>query len=157
MEIELRHWNNPKWIYTDSGISKRNQFFEIDKHIKMKEIIICILWGVIPLLTVAQPATSKDFEIDINFFKVPEDLKLLEVSGVALNSKGNIFLFPRGQEPLIEFNSKGEFIRSICSSVFVRGHCLKIDRYDNIWTVDRGAHVVLKVNQEGKVLMVLGR
>lgn len=97
------------------------------------------------------------FEPELNFLKLPLGKNMGEVSGIAVNSKGNILVFHRGKQPLLEFSNKGEFIRSIGDDLFIRGHGLKVDKQDNIWTTDREAHVVLKINPQGKVLMVLGR
>ena len=34
---------------------------------------------------------------------------------------------------------------------------MRVDREDNIWTVDEGTNMLIKFNPEGRVVMVLGR
>ena len=40
---------------------------------------------------------------------------------------------------------------------FEFAHSVRVDKDDNIWTVDEGTNLVTKFSPEGKVLMVLGR
>src|SRR5712692_785984 len=58
-----------------------------------------------------------------NFLKLPPDLHLGEATGVAVNSKGHIFVFSRGNSTgpaygasaaqLLEFAPDGKFLREI--------------------------------------------
>lgn len=72
---------------------------------------------------------------------------------MALNSHGHIFVFQRRAHPLVEFDAKGNFVRTMGESLFTRPHGLRIDASDNLWATDNGAHFVL----DGRVLMVLGQ
>ena len=50
----------------------------------------------------------------------------------------------------------------MCSSdladdLFVTAHTVRVDAEDNIWTTDVGAHMVLKLSPDGRVLLSLGR
>jgi DNA-binding beta-propeller fold protein YncE len=92
-----------------------------------------------------------------DFLKMPMGWYLQEVSGVAINSKDHIFIFHRGKHPLMEFDSEGNFIRSIAEDLFVRPHGIRIDKYDNIWTTDVGSHVVLKFDPTLKLKLILGK
>jgi len=92
-----------------------------------------------------------------NFFKLPDNWHFGEASGVALNSKGHIFVFQRAEPMLSEFDANGKFLREIGSGLFNHPHGLRIDREDNIWTTDDHDHVILKLSPEGRVLLVLGR
>jgi len=92
-----------------------------------------------------------------DFFHLPAEEHFVEPAGVAVNSKGNIYVFHRGKHPLMEFDPSGKFIRSIADDLFVTAHAVRVDAEDNIWTTDVGAHVVLKLSPEGHVLLALGR
>jgi len=102
--------------------------------------------------------------------KMPKDMYLGEVTGVAVNSKGNIFVFSRGNTTgpayaaaaaqLLEFDPKGNFVREVGKNLYAWSfaHSVRIDRDDNIWAVDKGSDMVIKFNPSGdKVLMVFGR
>ena len=98
-----------------------------------------------------------NYEAIPDFFQLPPGEHFVEPAGVAVNSKGHIYVFHRGKHPLMEFDSAGKFVRSIADDLFVTAHTLRVDAEDNIWTTDVGAHVVLKLSPEGRVLLALGR
>ena len=95
-----------------------------------------------------------------NFLKLPPGEYLGESVAVATNSKGHIFVFHRSDNNrLFEFDQNGNFVKEIGSGFlgFEFAHSVRVDKDDNIWTVDEGTNMVTKFSPEGKVLMVLGR
>ena len=98
-----------------------------------------------------------NYEAVPDFFQLPANEHFVEVAGVAINSKGHIYVFHRGKHPLMEFDASGKFIHSIADDLFVTAHTVRVDSEDNIWTTDVGAHMVLKLSPEGRVLLSLGR
>src|SRR5256714_2964282 len=104
-----------------------------------------------------------------DFLHLPADLYFGEVTGVAVNSKGHIFVFSRGNTTgpaygaaaaqLLEFGSDGKFLREIGHDLYAwsYAHTVKIDPQDNIWVTDKGSDVVVKFTPEGRVSMVFGR
>ena len=98
-----------------------------------------------------------NYEAVTNFFQLPEGENFVEVAGVAVNSKGHIYVFHRGKHPLMEFGPNGKYLGSIADDLFVTAHTVRVDAEDNIWTTDVGTHVVLKLSPEGRVLLSLGR
>jgi DNA-binding beta-propeller fold protein YncE len=47
-------------------------------------------------------------------------------------------------------------MRSYGGSLFTRAHGLRVDPAGNLWATDVGAHVVYKLDRQGKVLLTLG-
>src|SRR5467141_2844622 len=95
-----------------------------------------------------------------NFLKLPPGEYLGESVAVATNSKGNIYVFHRRDTTrLFEFDRNGNFVREIGKGYygFEFAHSVRVDKDDNIWTVDEGTNLVTKFSPDGKVLMVLGR
>ena len=96
-----------------------------------------------------------------NFLKLPPGEYLGESVAVATNSKGHIFVFHRSAPTtkLWEFDPNGNFRREIGKGYygFEFAHSVRVDKDDNIWTVDEGTNMVTKFSPAGKVLMVLGR
>ena len=95
-----------------------------------------------------------------NFLKLPPGEYLGEAVAVATNSKGHIFIFHRSNtNRLFEFDQGGKFVKEIGSGFlgFEFAHSVRVDKDDNIWTVDEGSNMVTKFSPEGKVLMVIGR
>ena len=91
------------------------------------------------------------------FFQTPVDGNIIQPTGVAVNSKGHVFVFNKGHHQLMEFDAKGQFVRALGKGMFKDPHGLRIDAQDNIWTTDLESHLVIKMNPEGRVLMVLGK
>src|SRR5215467_12391749 len=96
-----------------------------------------------------------------NFLKVPAGEFLGESVAVATDSKGYIYVYHRSAPTtkLWEFDSNGNFRREIGKGYygFEFSHSVRIDKDDNIWTVDEGTNMITKWNQDGKVMMVIGR
>src|SRR5437773_9653762 len=95
-----------------------------------------------------------------NFLKLPAGESLGEAVAVATNSKGNIFVYHRRDTTrLFEFDKGGNFIKEIGKGYygFEFAHSVRVDKDDNIWTVDEGTNLVSKFSPDGKVLMVIGR
>jgi DNA-binding beta-propeller fold protein YncE len=92
-----------------------------------------------------------------NFFQTPKEWHFGEVSGVAIDSRGHIFIFQRVTPMLSEFDANGKFLREIGPGLFTHPHGLRIDPEDNIWTTDDGSNLVLKLAHDGRPLLVLGR
>jgi DNA-binding beta-propeller fold protein YncE len=104
-----------------------------------------------------------------DFLKLPPDLYLGEATGVAVNSKGHVFVFSRGNTTgpayaaaaaqLLEFAPDGKFLHEIGHHLYAWSfaHTVKVDKDDNIWVTDKGSDMVIKFNPEGRVTMVFGR
>ncbi len=109
------------------------------------------------------------FDSNPNLLKLPPDLYLGEVSGVATNSKGHIFIFSRGNTTgpayaaaaaqILEFDANGKYIREIGKNLYAWSfaHAIRVDKDDNLWAVDKGSDMMIKFNPEGRVVMVFGR
>jgi len=116
-----------------------------------------------------QPVPEIRYRSVPDFFKLPADLHLGEAVGVAVNSKGHIFVFSRGNSTgpaygasaaqLLQFLPDGRFVREIGHNLYAWSfaHSVRIDKDDNIWVADKGSDMVVKFNPEGRVVMVFGR
>src|SRR6476469_5602987 len=94
-----------------------------------------------------------------NFLKLPPGESLGESVAVATNSKGHIFVYHRRDTTrLFEFDRSGAFLKEIGKGYygFEFAHSVRVDKDDNIWTVDEGTNLVTKFSPDGRVVMVLG-
>jgi DNA-binding beta-propeller fold protein YncE len=104
-----------------------------------------------------------------NFLQLPADIYLGEVAGIALNSKGHIFVLSRGNTTgpaygaaaaqLLEFDHQGRFVREIGHNLYAWSfaHSVRVDRHDNVWIADKGSDMVVRFDPQGRVSMVFGR
>jgi DNA-binding beta-propeller fold protein YncE len=107
-------------------------------------------------------ATAPQIPYDsVSFVKtMPEGLYMGEAIGVATNSKGNVIVMVRsGESRVFEFDRNGNFVKEFGKGSYGYGfaHAVRVDKDDNVWTVDEGSNVILKYAPDGRLLMVLGK
>jgi len=135
----------------------------------MARSIFVLLVAVSSLFSQSSPTPEIQYRSVPDFLQLPRDLYFGEVAGIAVNSKGHIFVFSRGNTTgsayaasaaqLLEFGADGKFVREIGHNLYAwsYAHTVKVDPQDNIWVTDKGSDVVVKFNPEGRVVMVFGR
>jgi hypothetical protein len=136
----------------------------------MRRIYLLLFLFFANVLVAQQPAVQEiPFQSVPDPLKLPTDLYLGEAAGVAVNSKGHIFVLSRGNSTgpaygaaatqLLEFDAEGRFLREIGHNLYAwsYAHSVKIDQEDNIWVADKGSDMVIKFSPEGRVAMVFGR
>ena len=119
--------------------------------------MLCASFASDQALMPSKPVAELGYRVSPDFFDFPANWVEGEASGVALNSKGHIFLFQRTRPMLSEFDENGRYVRSLGEGLFDHPHGLRIDADDYIWTTDDTNNTVLKLSPAGKVLLVLGR
>ena len=124
-----------------------------------------------PFSLLAQGRTLPEipFESVPQFLKLPANIYLGETAGVAVNSKGHVFVFSRGNTTgpaygagaaqLLEFGPDGTYLREIGHNLYAWSfaHAVRVDKADNIWVADKGSDMVIKFDPAGRVAMVFGR
>ena len=136
------------------------------------KIYVLMLCALLAAARASAQATVPEIPFDsvADFFKLPAGQNFGEVPGVAVNSKGHIFVFTRSNSAngpaygaaaaqLLEFGPKGEFVREIGKGLYAwsEAHSVRIDRNDDIWAIDKGSDMIVKFNQAGRVVWVFGR
>lgn len=107
-------------------------------------------------LQVALAQSERTYEEVVNWAELPPGTTWQDMSGVDIDSKGNVYTLQRTPSKVIVFNSKGKFLRSWGEGAFTKAHALRVDRQGNVWITDRELHQVLKFSPDGKLLMTLG-
>ncbi len=79
-----------------------------------------------------QSVPELGYRVAPDFFHTPHGMTVGEASGVALNSKGHIFLFQRATPMLSEYDEHGTYLRSLGEGLFTHPHGLRIDEDDNL-------------------------
>ena len=128
-----------------------------------------VLFLLLSVSLFAQQPPKIRYQSVPDFLKLAPDMYFGEVAGVALNSKGHLFVFSRGDTTgpaygaaaaqLLEFSADGKFIREIGHHLYAWSfaHSVKVDKDGNVWVADKGSDMVIKFNPEGRVAMVFGR
>ena len=105
-----------------------------------------------------------------DFLKLPPGMNFGEVAGVAVDSKRQVYVFSRSGSAsgpafgataaqLLLFSSNGAFIREVGRDLFgwSFAHSVRIDRADQIWAIDKGSDMVIRMTPAGRVVWVFGR
>src|SRR3954471_24242292 len=100
--------------------------------------------------------TPTSYRVVTDFPQLPPSIVLGAVSAVAENSKGQIFVFHRGEHPILILDQNGKLIRSFGDGLFTLAHGLRIDADDNIWVTDASNHTLIKFSPDGVPLLKLG-
>jgi peptidylamidoglycolate lyase len=107
-----------------------------------------------------------------NWPSLPNDFKLGQVTGVAVDAGSRVYVFHRSDrtwtnpfpaEPIsgqtiAVFDAKtGRLLSTLGNQTFIMPHGLSVDNKGLLWLTDVGSHQVFKIDpQSGKVLLTLG-
>src|ERR1700730_15105537 len=92
-----------------------------------------------------------------------------ETEGVSMNSKGHLFVYSRTGKggvarggtaaELFEFDQNNKFVKMWAPDTYGASfaHSVRVDKYDNVWFVDEGSSMVVKMDPNGVVKRPLGR
>ncbi len=96
------------------------------------------------------------YEAVENWAKLPPGWSFKEIGGIGCDSKDNVYVFNRGEHPMIVFDCDGNFIKSWGEGVFPRAHGVHVGPDETLWLTDDADHTVRQCTLDGKVLLTLG-
>jgi sugar lactone lactonase YvrE len=152
---------------------------------KFQTILLAVALLAIPAIAQAQditpdrpkatpnPTTNRYVEAP-GFFKMPPGRGMGASSAVMGDSKGNIWVVDRcaansctGSKlnPIMQFDAKGNFIKSFGAGLMQFPHGFTIDSKDHLWITDgvppdgkgNKGHAVLEFDPSGKLLRTMGK
>ncbi len=88
--------------------------------------------------------------------QLPPGWKFVEAVGVATDSRERVFVFNRGEHPVIVFDREGKFLYAWGEGQFVRPHGIWIGKDDAVYLTDDLDHTVRKYTPNGQLLWKLG-
>jgi DNA-binding beta-propeller fold protein YncE len=96
------------------------------------------------------------YRVEADWAKLPDGWGFNDVAAVAVDHKDQVYVFNRGEHPMIVFDRKGNFLRSWGEGLFGRAHGLHIGPDETLYCTDDGDHTVRRCTLDGRVLMTLG-
>src|SRR6516165_5443165 len=107
---------------------------------------------------VAMIVGSGDYRYRVNadWARLPDGWSFKEVGGVGVDSHDNVYVFNRGDHPMLVFDRDGYFLRSWGEDQYPRAHGVLVTPDDTMFLTDDGGHFVRKVTLDGRVLLELG-
>jgi DNA-binding beta-propeller fold protein YncE len=88
--------------------------------------------------------------------RLPEGWSFVEATSVAVDAKDNVWVFNRGEHPVIVFDRHGTFLRSWGEGIIRRAHGIMIGPDDAVWLTDDLHHTTRQFTPDGKLLLTIG-
>ena len=104
----------------------------------------------------APVTSSTKFEPEFGWAKLPHPMTFKEATSVAVDSEDNVYVFNRGNWPVMIFDKAGNFLSTWGAGEFIRPHGIYADGEDNLYLADDLAHMVEKRTKDGSLLFRLG-
>ena len=90
-----------------------------------------------------------------NWGTLPDGWSYREAVSVDVDSKDQIYVFNRGDHPVIVFDTAGNLLRSWGEGDFTCPHGLTVAPDDTVWCVDNRDHSIRSYTSDGKLLATL--
>lgn len=79
-----------------------------------------------------------------------------DIGGVSVDRHDRVYVFNRGEHPMVVFDRDGNFLSSWGEGIFRRPHATHMGPDDTIYCTDDGDHTVRKCTLSGNVLLTIG-
>src|SRR2546428_12393134 len=87
--------------------------------------------------------------------RLPEGWSFVEATSVAVDASDNVWVFNRGQHPVILFDRGGKFLRSWGEGLIPPAHGINIGPRGSIWPTDELHPTGPPVTPGGEVLLTI--
>src|SRR4051812_14323646 len=92
----------------------------------------------------------------VDWERKPAEIRWTEVAAVAVDSQDRVYVFNRGDQPLLVFDRDGRYLHGWGAGQFTRPHGITIGPDDALYLTDDMGHTVSKYTPEGNLLLTLG-
>jgi DNA-binding beta-propeller fold protein YncE len=96
------------------------------------------------------------FAANADWAQLPPGYRWAEVAGVATDRQDRVYVFNRGERPLLVFAPDGSFLHGWGEGLFARPHGICVGPDGAIWCTDDLDHTVRKFTPDGRLLLTLG-
>jgi DNA-binding beta-propeller fold protein YncE len=104
----------------------------------------------------ATPTSSTVFEPVLGWPAVPHGITLKEATSVAVDEDDRVYVFNRGNNPMVVFDKDGNFIESWGVGEYTKPHGVHVAPDGDLLLVDDGGHTLKKTSKSGEVRYVVG-
>jgi hypothetical protein len=107
-------------------------------------------------MTMILGSGEHSYRIAEGWGKLPDGWVLGDVAAVGVDRHDQVYVFHRGEHPMIVFDRDGNFLRSWGDGIFLRPHGISMAPDDTMFCTDDGDHSVRRCTLDGKVLLTIG-
>lgn len=152
-ETLLFGWLRP--VDVGHGLTRRPGLMILPVTMKRGLCTLAIAVGLAgPLL--GQSAGS--YRISTTWAQLPPGVEWGKVIAVACDDKDNVWILRRSEPSVLVLTADGKFVKSWGQGLFAQGaHFIHVDHDGFVWTTDNVDNTVYKFDQNGKLLMTLGK
>lgn len=93
---------------------------------------------------------------DTDWAQRPHGIGWREIAGVAVGADDRVYVFARGDHPVVVFEADGTFVTSWGQGIFANPHAITPGPDNTFYTTDHFGHAVRQVTAEGEVLLTIG-
>lgn len=104
----------------------------------------------------APSARAAGYEPLPGWSSLPEGWSFVEVVGMGADSRGRLFVFNRGEHPMVVLDADGRFLNAWGEGQFVRPHGIFIGPDDTLYLTDDRDHTIRQYTPDGRLLRTLG-
>jgi DNA-binding beta-propeller fold protein YncE len=98
------------------------------------------------------------YRVSTNWAQLPSGVEWGKVIAIASDDKDNIWILRRSEPSVLVLTAQGRFVKSWGQGLFAQGaHFIAVDHEGFVWTTDNVDNTVYKFDQDGKLLMTLGK
>ena len=99
---------------------------------------------------------SYTFEPVADWAQLPPEIVLGDVAGIAVDDKDRVYLFNRGETPIVVLSQDGEVVSAWGRGIFTNPHGASIGPDQCIYLTDNFDHTVRKFTLDGTLLLQIG-
>jgi DNA-binding beta-propeller fold protein YncE len=88
--------------------------------------------------------------------RLPEGWSFVEATSVGVGPRDEVYVFNRGEHPVIVFDRDGKFLRSWGEGVFRRAHGITVGPDETLWLTDDLHHTIRQFTLDGRLLLTIG-
>jgi hypothetical protein len=96
------------------------------------------------------------YKVVADWAQLPPGWTFKDVAAVAVDSSDRVYVFNRGEHPMIVFGRDGNMLNAWGEGLFHRAHGLHVGPDETLYCTDDGDHTVRKCTLDGKVLLEIG-
>ncbi|HEX6442646.1 MAG TPA: peptidyl-alpha-hydroxyglycine alpha-amidating lyase family protein, partial [Stellaceae bacterium] len=96
------------------------------------------------------------YRIEADWAKLPSGWSFKDVAAVAVDRQDRVYVFNRGEHPMLVFDREGNLLNCWGERLFHRAHGLHIGPDETLYCTDDGDHTVRQCTLDGKVLLEIG-
>jgi RHS repeat-associated protein len=106
--------------------------------------------------TLVMSAPSNNNPVYVGEFKGTGNGQFEGPGGVAVDSKGNLWVLDTGNNRVEEFNEKDEFVRAIGSKELVGPDAVAVDSHNDVLVADTDHERIVEYNEKGEFVKAFG-